>query len=696
LLIYDHNKNFVGIDDEDLRILGFTKVDELLAVCEDLADLFVKKPGYLHNFKNFEWIDFVLHSESDNSKAIVNSGKRSFSCDIVIKPFYMLQTPQNEAYAIYLQHIKAVDAAELAALGVSAPEPKAATAEPVAVKPAPKIEPVAAAVPKPAAPVMPEPVVPVRTPEPAPILDDLPSFDDIPSTPLEEPESFDLPTVDDPYAGGADLHPDFNKPLEIEDDLFLDETPAASAPEFEIPEPSFEIPEMPAAHKTEERPMLGDYTSHEQECLEQMQDYKEYVYDPNIAANELGLPVDLIEEFIGDFIAQSHDFKDELYEAIGKSDFDNIKLLSHKLKGVAANLRIEDSFKLLSVVNTSHDIDEVSAYMKMFYRTIDKLEGKGASDIYAMPEAASQTAAPVAVAAAMIPEEPVVPVLPSEEEDLYAFETQELSAPATEPAVPPSTEDDDLYTFDLAPEPLAPSEKPETLASDDDDLYAFDFKDTALSAADTAPVSDDDDLYAFDTLPETPAADTFASKPAFADDEDDLYAFDIAPVSDTASASLPESPFETGSFIDDDPFASAMPAAKQPENAEPDFMADFERDDDLFGAPSAAPEPAAAPTPVSHYDATSAANELGLPVTIVEELKGDFVVHAKEIRPLLEEALKDGQSNIWRMQALQMKGVADNLRMNEISAVLKTLESANDAQNARTAVAELYAHVGQL
>ena len=44
MLIYDHNKNFVGIDDDDLRLLGFSTTEELKAACSDIAEFFVKKP----------------------------------------------------------------------------------------------------------------------------------------------------------------------------------------------------------------------------------------------------------------------------------------------------------------------------------------------------------------------------------------------------------------------------------------------------------------------------------------------------------------------------------------------------------------------------------------------------------------------------------------------------------------------------
>ncbi|MDX1296069.1 MAG: hypothetical protein R3302_07370, partial [Sulfurimonadaceae bacterium] len=167
MLIYDHNKRFVGIDDDDLRLLGFSTTQELLSACEDIADLFVKKPGYVHNFKNFQWIDFVLHSDAEQSKAIINSGKKSFACDIVIKPFHMLDGGGQEAYSVQLQHIKPLSGSE------SAEVHAAAAAAPVPPTPEIKPEPVAEAVPEtPTAAA--EPVIP-EVPE-LPQEEDLPRF----------------------------------------------------------------------------------------------------------------------------------------------------------------------------------------------------------------------------------------------------------------------------------------------------------------------------------------------------------------------------------------------------------------------------------------------------------------------------------------------------------------------------------------
>jgi len=96
----------------------------------------------------------------------------------------------------------------------------------------------------------------------------------------------------------------------------------------------------------------------------------DYVFDPQVASDELGLPIDLIEEFIQDFIHQAKDFREELYQAVDEANLDNIKILSHKLKGVAANLRVENAFQTLTTVNTSSDYSKIRLNLDKFYRMI--------------------------------------------------------------------------------------------------------------------------------------------------------------------------------------------------------------------------------------------------------------------------------------------------------------------------------------
>jgi HPt (histidine-containing phosphotransfer) domain-containing protein len=73
-------------------------------------------------------------------------------------------------------------------------------------------------------------------------------------------------------------------------------------------------------------------------------------YNPQTAADELNLPVVLIEEFVEDFIEQAHQDKDHLLTSYYQKDMDNIHELGHKLKGAASNLRINELADILEEI----------------------------------------------------------------------------------------------------------------------------------------------------------------------------------------------------------------------------------------------------------------------------------------------------------------------------------------------------------
>ena len=60
MLIYNYKKEFLGIDENDLTALGLSNLADLRAEAADFADLFVKTPGFIHNFKHVHWIDYIV------------------------------------------------------------------------------------------------------------------------------------------------------------------------------------------------------------------------------------------------------------------------------------------------------------------------------------------------------------------------------------------------------------------------------------------------------------------------------------------------------------------------------------------------------------------------------------------------------------------------------------------------------------
>ena len=65
MLIYNYQKEFVGIDESDLKALGFSDLAQLRSESADFANFFVKTPGFVHNFKHVHWIDFVTCADGN-------------------------------------------------------------------------------------------------------------------------------------------------------------------------------------------------------------------------------------------------------------------------------------------------------------------------------------------------------------------------------------------------------------------------------------------------------------------------------------------------------------------------------------------------------------------------------------------------------------------------------------------------------
>jgi hypothetical protein len=344
VLLYNHKQEFIGIDDEGLKLLNYPSLEELLKICTDVADLFANEPGYIHNFKNFGWIDFILHSDSDVSNALVHANGRVFSCRLAVSSFYLRDDPSQNMYRIDMSHIKNVSGEEIRPHIIT---PKEAPREFVP----PRIN------------------VSDSTPS------SVPDHSHIAPILLSEPSVLDIPVAeffahDEKEEIDADFTPS-PKYIEIDEPLEA----------FFLQEISEEVEPLTPAKSLESTL----YTSNEKEYLSHHKIGNNYLYDPNIAANELGLPVDLIEEFIGDFIQQSYEFKEDLFEACAKNDFNNLHILSHKLKGVAANLRIEDALETLSIINMSTELGEVEANLKYYYNIVAKLAGKERDDSYTQP-----------------------------------------------------------------------------------------------------------------------------------------------------------------------------------------------------------------------------------------------------------------------------------------------------------------------
>ena len=97
-------------------------------------------------------------------------------------------------------------------------------------------------------------------------------------------------------------------------------------------------------------------------------------YNPQTAADELNLPVVLIEEFVDDFIEQAHHDKDHLLASYYQKDMDNIHELGHKLKGAASNLRINELADILEEIQFCTEHEKLEGLFKEYWGHFLSLE----------------------------------------------------------------------------------------------------------------------------------------------------------------------------------------------------------------------------------------------------------------------------------------------------------------------------------
>lgn len=313
MLIYNYKKEFLGIDEDDLKAFGFSNLADLHSEVDDFADLFVKTPGFIHNFKHVHWIDYIVCNESGTeSKAVINVKGKNYTTAIEIKTIYLIDNPSQKAFIVNFPSIRTLSGAQ---------------SEKISADIAKKQEPKTTS-----------------------------SYDKL------------NPNI------VKDVYEEVTPKFELGLDTSLEVEEEEKYKDF-VAEPIVE-----KVQETVKAPVVKVEKITQEEEAEEEKDtspFANYVFDPRVASQDLGLPIDLVEEFIQDFIAQANSFKNELYESAKAGNIDNLKIQSHKLKGVAANLRVEDALDALTIINSSKDDKEIKANLNRLYRIIDKLSNKG-------------------------------------------------------------------------------------------------------------------------------------------------------------------------------------------------------------------------------------------------------------------------------------------------------------------------------
>ena len=92
------------------------------------------------------------------------------------------------------------------------------------------------------------------------------------------------------------------------------------------------------------------------------------------AANDLSLPVELIEEFVHDFIEQAHVETDKMLVAYEKGDLKTIQNIGHMLKGASSNLRINTLSDTLYEIQFCENSSNLENLIKQYWGQFLSLE----------------------------------------------------------------------------------------------------------------------------------------------------------------------------------------------------------------------------------------------------------------------------------------------------------------------------------
>ena len=119
-------------------------------------------------------------------------------------------------------------------------------------------------------------------------------------------------------------------------------------------------------------------------------DINNYQYSPDIAVEELGLDLDLIDQLVEDYVTQILKSSTTFIQYIEKLqddkknnielDYKDLRELAHKNLGVARNLRIEDARKLLYNIMKVDDLDYIFKCLEALVASAIILRPKRAYD----------------------------------------------------------------------------------------------------------------------------------------------------------------------------------------------------------------------------------------------------------------------------------------------------------------------------
>ncbi|WP_281950446.1 Hpt domain-containing protein [Nitrosophilus kaiyonis] len=423
MILYNSKKEMVAISIDTIDFLGFSSIEEMNEKIEDIADLFINKPGYIYNFKNFSWIDYVVLNHLKKPKVIIKTLTNEVETELIVKELLKIDN-QGKMYCIDFKTLSEQKESfekneEIPFKGFEEEGFKESFETEI-----PEIE-IKEEAPKPVEEITAETI---KTEEPLSV-----NFDELS---IEEPATKETTILDKALKEEKEIVKPLYDTKEVAKELGLDESLIKEllvefiAQAYELQpqiEEALENEDYELAHNLihkikgaaanlrvnvandilsntsgiNDKNILKEYMDQfydfieklnaelmlfvEKPKIEKKEIQKEQpqiiepqkpiykIYNPNIASQELGLSEDIVIEFLKEYITQSLEFKKNFEDYIEKNDLENIKNLAHKLKGSATNLRIEKADEILTKILKSNDIQYLKTLIDNFYKLLDEI-----------------------------------------------------------------------------------------------------------------------------------------------------------------------------------------------------------------------------------------------------------------------------------------------------------------------------------
>lgn len=325
MVLYGKSGNFIGIGKDELSFLGFDDIDEFKNEHKDFADLFISKPGYIFNFKNFSWIDYALHSGAPRKSVILKlKNGQEVETNLKISEIFLVSQTENETihYCVELSNSAFKNFEQ------TTPTKTIRTEESLAIEPIfeqefqAKIEPS-------------EYIQQFGTPE-------------IKTTPVEIDEPISYSLAEDFDDSGTTEFSDFK--LKIEDDAYAQEY---SSDTFPIEE---EIEENPRKFDFDDSSIKLKIDFEEmQPPLQVLNKEEKLDFDIVVCAEELGLDLSEIAQIIEDLIIKIDKYLPQIKESIKENDTQTLKGYVIKIKGICDTLNMQQFSQKLEILLKEED-----------------------------------------------------------------------------------------------------------------------------------------------------------------------------------------------------------------------------------------------------------------------------------------------------------------------------------------------------